>query len=162
MYALPKEDSLVQEPLPLGLGHLVACSPHGATLRARASPTGTRPHCNLLLTLSNASRKHLSHWDSATLQLAPHIEQCFVQAPLPLGLGHIATCSFHGATLRTRASPTRTRPHCNLLLPWGNALCKSLSHWDSATLQLAPHIEQRIAQVPLPLGLSHIAACSSH
>ncbi|KAL2485116.1 hypothetical protein Adt_29872 [Abeliophyllum distichum] len=98
----------------------------------------------------------LSHWDSATLQLAPHMEQRFAQEPLPLdsailqlaphmeqrftqeplplGLGHLAACSSHGATLRARASTTGTRLPCSLLFTWSNASGKSLSHWDSATL----------------------------
>ncbi|KAL2485117.1 hypothetical protein Adt_29873 [Abeliophyllum distichum] len=131
-------------------------------LRPRASPTGTRPPYSLPLPWSNALRKNLSHWDSTTLQLAPHMEQRFAQEPLPLGLGHLEACSSHRIILRARASPTETRPPCSLPLPWSNASRKSLSHWDSATLQLAPPIEQRFAQEPLPLGLGHLAACSSH
>ncbi|KAL2504467.1 hypothetical protein Adt_20088 [Abeliophyllum distichum] len=157
------EQRLVQEPLPMGLGHLAAYSSHGATLPSRASPTGTRPPCSLLLPRSNASHKSLLfHRDSAILQLALHMEQRFAQEPLPLGLDHLAACSSHGATLRTRASPTGTRPPCSLLLTWSNASHKSLSHWDSTTLQLAPPTEQRLAQDPLPLGLGHLATCSSH
>ncbi|KAL2526394.1 hypothetical protein Adt_11448 [Abeliophyllum distichum] len=48
-------------PLPLGLGHPVACSSHGAQLRSRASPTGTRLPSNLLLPRSIGSLKGLSH-----------------------------------------------------------------------------------------------------
>ncbi|KAL2504483.1 hypothetical protein Adt_20104 [Abeliophyllum distichum] len=156
--APPKEQCLAQEPLPQGFGHLAACSFHGATLRARASPTGTRPPCSLLLTWSNTSRKNLSHWVSATLQLALSMEQSLAQEPLPLGCGHLAACSSHGATLRARASPTETRPPCSLLLPWSNASCKSLSHEDSATLQLALPMEQHFVQEPLPLGLGHLVS----
>ncbi|KAL2461757.1 hypothetical protein Adt_45177 [Abeliophyllum distichum] len=122
------DQRFVQELLPLGLGHLVACPYHGATLRARASPIGTRPPilkatlrarasptrtwppCSLLLPWNNASRKSVSHWDSATLQLAPPIEQRFAQEPVPLGLGHLAACPSHGSTLHARAFPTGTRP----------------------------------------------------
>ncbi|KAL2461801.1 hypothetical protein Adt_45221 [Abeliophyllum distichum] len=152
----------IRRPLPLGLSHLAACPSHGTTLRTRASPTGTWPPCSLPLTWSNASRNSLSHWDSTTLQLAPHMEQRFAQEPLPLGLGHLAACPYHGSTLRVRASPTGTRPPCSLPLTWSNASCKSLSHWDSATLQFAPHMEQRFTQEPLPLGLDHLEAFSSH
>ncbi|KAL2466096.1 hypothetical protein Adt_41947 [Abeliophyllum distichum] len=182
--APPMEQSFVQVPLPQGFGHIAACSFHGAMLRVSASSAGTRPHCSLLLSWSNASCKCLSHWDWTTLQLAPPIEQCFTQVPLPLdsvtlqltlsmeqrfaqvpfplGLDHLAACSSNGATLRASASRTGTRPHCSLLLPWSNTLRKCLSHWDSATLQLALPMEQRFAQVPLPLGLDYIAACSSY
>ncbi|KAL2476060.1 hypothetical protein Adt_36796 [Abeliophyllum distichum] len=86
--------------------------------------------------------------------------QRYAQGPLPLRLGYLLACSFHGATLRTRASPIGTRSPSNLLLPWSNASYKGLSHLDSATFQLAPPMEQRFAQGPLPLGLSHLAACS--
>ncbi|KAL2485128.1 hypothetical protein Adt_29884 [Abeliophyllum distichum] len=156
------EQRFVQEPLPLGLGYLAVCSSHGVMLRARTSPTGTRPPCSLPLLWSNALHKNLSHWDSTTLQLAPPMEQRFAQEPLPLGLGHLAACSSDRGILRARASPTGTRPPCSLPLPWSNASHKSLSHWDSATLQLAPPMEQRFTQEPLPLGLSYLAACSSH
>ncbi|KAL2485727.1 hypothetical protein Adt_30483 [Abeliophyllum distichum] len=78
--------------------------------------------------------KGLSHWDSATLQPAPPMEQRFTQGPLPLGLGHLAACSSDGATLRSRAFSTGTRPPCSLLLRWSNAALKGLFHWDSATL----------------------------
>ncbi|KAL2492135.1 hypothetical protein Adt_27763 [Abeliophyllum distichum] len=37
-----------------------------------------------------------------------------------------------------------------------------LSHWDSTTLQLAPPMEQRFAQVPHPLGLDRFTVYSSH
>ncbi|KAL2541037.1 hypothetical protein Adt_02015 [Abeliophyllum distichum] len=49
MPALPKEHSFAQGPLPLELGHLAACSYHRTQLHSRASPTGTRPPCSLLL-----------------------------------------------------------------------------------------------------------------
>ncbi|KAL2517259.1 hypothetical protein Adt_13506 [Abeliophyllum distichum] len=65
----------------------------------RASPTGTRPPCSLLLPWSKASLKCLSHWDSATLQFAPPVEHSLAQ----------------------RASPTGTRPPCSFLLPWSTA-----------------------------------------
>ncbi|KAL2504876.1 hypothetical protein Adt_20497 [Abeliophyllum distichum] len=99
--------------------------------------------------------KGLSHWDSATLQLAPPMQHSFVQVPLLLGLDHLVACSSRGAQLRSRASPTRTRPPCSLLLPWSTALLKGLSHWDSATLQLAPPIEHSFVQVSpiLELGI---------
>ncbi|KAL2470511.1 hypothetical protein Adt_38647 [Abeliophyllum distichum] len=90
------------------------------------------------------------------------MEQRFAQGPFPLGLGHLTTCSSHGATLRTSASPTGTWPPCNLLLPWSNVLHKYLSHWDLATLQLIPPMEQRFAQVPISLRLRHLAARSPH
>ncbi|KAL2486856.1 Uncharacterized protein Adt_31612 [Abeliophyllum distichum] len=140
---LPMERHFTQVPLPLGLGHLVACSSYGATLRA----------------------SDLSHWDSATLQLAHLMEQRFTQGPLllglvhlaacssckglsHLGLGHLATRSSDGATLRARASPTWTRPPCNSLLPWSDTS--------------PPPMKRHFAQVPLSLELSHLAACSSH
>ncbi|KAL2486858.1 Uncharacterized protein Adt_31614 [Abeliophyllum distichum] len=126
--APPIEQRFMQGPLPLGFGHLAARSSDGATLSARTSPTGTRPHCSLLLLWSNASLKCLSHWDSATLQLAPPMEQRFTQGPLPLGLGLIAACSSHGATLRSSASPTGTRLLCSLLLPWSDNSRNCLSH----------------------------------
>ncbi|KAL2517958.1 hypothetical protein Adt_14205 [Abeliophyllum distichum] len=113
-----------------------------------ASPTGTRLHCSLLLPRriaslkglshwdsaagsllllrSTASLKGLSHWDSATTQLAPPTEHSLPQGSLPLRLGHIAACSSHGAQPRSRASPTRTRPHCSLLLPRRTASLKGL------------------------------------
>ncbi|KAL2480593.1 hypothetical protein Adt_33559 [Abeliophyllum distichum] len=131
MHALPKEAQL--------LGHVAACSSHGAQLRSRTSPTRTRPPCSLLLPWSTASLKGLSH-----------------------RLGHVATCFSHGAQLRSRASPFMTRPLCSLLLPCSTASLKGLSHWDSATLQLALPIEHSFAQGPLPLRLGHHVACSSH
>ncbi|KAL2511762.1 hypothetical protein Adt_17362 [Abeliophyllum distichum] len=82
------------------------------------------------------------------------MEHSFAQGPLPLGLGHVATCS--------RASPTGTRPCSSLLFPWSTASLKGLSHCDSATLQLALPIEHSFAQGPLPLRIGHLAACSSH
>ncbi|KAL2526403.1 hypothetical protein Adt_11457 [Abeliophyllum distichum] len=88
MHALPKEDIFAQGALSLGLGHLASCSFHGAQLRSRASPIGTRPPSILLLPRSTASLNGLSHWDSATKQLAPPAEHSFAQGPLPLGLGH--------------------------------------------------------------------------
>ncbi|KAL2491491.1 hypothetical protein Adt_27119 [Abeliophyllum distichum] len=151
-----------QVPLPLGLDHLAAYFSHGATLRASASLTGTRPPCRLLFSWSNASLKCLSHWDSATLQLAPPIEQCFAQVPLPLELDQLAACFSHGVTLHASASPTETRLPCSLLLLWGNASRKCLSHWDSATLQPIPPMDQNFAQVPLPLELDHLTTCFSH
>ncbi|KAL2541394.1 hypothetical protein Adt_02372 [Abeliophyllum distichum] len=75
-------------------------------LRSRASSTGTRPPCSLLLPWSTTSLKGLSHWDSATKQLAPPMEHNFAQGPLLLGLSHLAACSSHGAQLHSRASPT--------------------------------------------------------
>ncbi|KAL2474248.1 hypothetical protein Adt_34984 [Abeliophyllum distichum] len=131
--APPMEQRLAQGPLILGLGHLAACSSYGATLRLRASPTGTRPSCSLLLRWNNASLKGLSHWDSATLQLAPLMEQRFAQEPLPLGLSHPTARSSYGSTLRSKASPTRTRPPYSSLLLWSNTSLTGLSHWDSAT-----------------------------
>ncbi|KAL2517245.1 hypothetical protein Adt_13492 [Abeliophyllum distichum] len=119
-------------------------------------------NCSCLIAMSTASLKGLSHWDSATLQLAPPVEHSFAQrasptgtrlpcnlplpwskaslkVPLPLRFGHLAACSSHRAQLRSSASPTGTRPPCSLLLPWSTASLKG----------------------PLPLGLSHLAACSS-
>ncbi|KAL2461382.1 hypothetical protein Adt_44802 [Abeliophyllum distichum] len=130
------EQCFVQEPLPLGLGHLSTGSSHEAALRARASPTGTQPPFSSLFPWINTSCKSLSHWDSATFQLAPPMEQLFAQGPLVLGLGHLAACASHGETLRTRASPTGTRPPCSLLFPWSKASLNRLSHWDLATLHL--------------------------
>ncbi|KAL2475732.1 hypothetical protein Adt_36468 [Abeliophyllum distichum] len=75
---------------------------------SRASPTGIPLPCSMLLRWSNASLKGLSHWDSATLQPAPPMEQRLAQGPLPLGFGHLAACSSYGATLGSRASPTTT------------------------------------------------------
>ncbi|KAL2466380.1 hypothetical protein Adt_42231 [Abeliophyllum distichum] len=162
MHALPKEDIFAQGPLPLGLGHIAACSSYGAQPRSRASPTGTRPHCSLLLPRSTASLKGLSHWDLAAMQLAPPTEHSLAQGSLPLGLGHLAACSSHEAQLRSRASPTGTQPHGSLLLPRSTASLKGLSHWDSTTSQLAHSTEHSFVQGPLPLGLDLIAACSSH
>ncbi|KAL2485778.1 hypothetical protein Adt_30534 [Abeliophyllum distichum] len=177
------EHSFAQVPLPLRLGHLAACSSHGAQLRSRASPTGIRPPCSRLLSWSTASLNGLSHWDSATLQLAAPMEYSFAQGLLSLELFHLAAGSSHGAQLRSRASPTG-RPPCNLLLPRSIDSLKGLSHWDSSTLQQAPPMEHNFTQVPLllglgqwqlaptmkhsfdqvhlPLGLCHLAACSFH
>ncbi|KAL2504341.1 hypothetical protein Adt_19962 [Abeliophyllum distichum] len=57
---------LAQGPLPLGLGHLAACSSQGTQPRSRASPTGTRPPSSLFLPRNTTSLKGHSHWDSAT------------------------------------------------------------------------------------------------
>ncbi|KAL2481394.1 hypothetical protein Adt_34360 [Abeliophyllum distichum] len=106
--APPMEQCFAQVSLPLGLGHHVsACSSHGATLRTSDSPTGTQPLSCSLLPWSNASRKCLSHWDSAIMfQLALPIEKRFAQVP----------------------SPTGTRPtSCSSLLPWRNASRNNLS-----------------------------------
>ncbi|KAL2504438.1 hypothetical protein Adt_20059 [Abeliophyllum distichum] len=148
--------SFAQVPLPLRLGHFVACFSHGAQLRSSTSPTGTQQPCSLLLTWSTASLKCLSHWDSAILQLAPPMEHSFAQVPLPLGLGYLTACSFHraqlrsstfslelghlaacssyGAQLSSSTSPTGTRLPCSLLLLWSTTSLKCLSHLDSATL----------------------------
>ncbi|KAL2461802.1 hypothetical protein Adt_45222 [Abeliophyllum distichum] len=53
------------------------------------------------------------------------MEQRFAQERLPLGLGHLATCSSHRATLCARACPTGTRPPCILPLPWINASARA-------------------------------------
>ncbi|KAL2542803.1 hypothetical protein Adt_03781 [Abeliophyllum distichum] len=119
-----------------------------------------------------------------SLQLAPSMEHKLAQVPLPLGLGQLATCSSHGAQPRSSAlslgldqlaacsshgvqprssaSPTRTRPPCSLLLYWSTASLKYLSHWDSTTRQLHPPKEHNFSQGPLPLGLDHLAACSTN
>ncbi|KAL2461383.1 hypothetical protein Adt_44803 [Abeliophyllum distichum] len=56
-------------------------------------------------------------------------EEIFAQEPLLLGLGYLMACSSHGAALRTRDSPTGTRPPpCSSLLPWSNSFCRSLSY----------------------------------
>ncbi|KAL2491501.1 hypothetical protein Adt_27129 [Abeliophyllum distichum] len=135
------EQRFTQVPLLLGVGHLAAYFSHGATLRASASLTGTWPPCRLFFSWSNASRKRLSHWDSANLQLAPPMEQRFTQVPLLLGLDHLAAYFSHGATLRASASLTETRPPCRLFFSWSNTSLKCLSYWDSATLQLALPME---------------------
>ncbi|KAL2533714.1 hypothetical protein Adt_07065 [Abeliophyllum distichum] len=167
----PMEHSFAQRPPPLGLRSRASSTgtwppcillPQVAQLRLRASPTGTRPPCSLLFPWSTALLKGLSHWDSTTLQLAPSMEHSFAQGPLPLGLCHLASCSSHGVQLRSRASPTGTRPPCSFLLPWSTALLKGLPHWDSTTLQLSPPMEHSFAQGPPTLGLGHLAACSSH
>ncbi|KAL2541889.1 hypothetical protein Adt_02867 [Abeliophyllum distichum] len=115
----PKEHHFTQGPLPLRLGHVAACfSSQGASLRLRASSTGTQPlssilsfqgaslhswasptgtqplYIMVLLPRSIASRKGLPHWDLATSQHAPPSkEHRFARGPLPLGLGHFAACS---------------------------------------------------------------------
>ncbi|KAL2517954.1 hypothetical protein Adt_14201 [Abeliophyllum distichum] len=149
--------------------------------RARDSVGKARPpkfnapmiNCSRLTTTSEETG--LSHWDSATLQLAPPTvhsltqgplplglgrrqlapptEHSFAQGPLPLGLGHIAACSSHGAQPLSRVSPTRTRPHCSLLLPRCTASLKGLSHWNSATLQLAPPTAHSLAQGSPLIGI---------
>ncbi|KAL2480569.1 hypothetical protein Adt_33535 [Abeliophyllum distichum] len=105
MHALSKEHSFAQGPLPLRLGHLAASS-----------------------SCSTASLKDLPHWDSTNLQLPPPMEHSFAQGPLPLGLNHLTASSSHGAQLRSRASPTRTRPPHSFLLPWSTVSLKGLSH----------------------------------
>ncbi|KAL2505233.1 Uncharacterized protein Adt_20854 [Abeliophyllum distichum] len=141
--------------------HLMHALPKEDIVGSRASPTGTRPPCRLILQWSNASLKGLSHWDSATLQHAPPMEQRLAQGPFPLGLDHLAACFSDGTTLHSRASLTRTRPPYILLLLWSNAWLKGLFHWDSTTLKLTHPMEQRFAHGPLPLGLGHLVACSS-
>ncbi|KAL2492835.1 hypothetical protein Adt_28463 [Abeliophyllum distichum] len=181
--ACSKKHSLAQVPIPLGLGHQPACSSQGTQPRSSASPTGTRPPSDLFLPRNTASLKCLSHWDSATKQLVPLKEHSLAQVPLPLGLGHLpacskehslaqvplplgfghqAACSSQGTQPRSSDSPTGTRPPSNLFLPRNTASLKCLSYWDSATKQLVPPIEHSLAQVPLPLGLGHKRACSSH
>ncbi|KAL2487116.1 hypothetical protein Adt_31872 [Abeliophyllum distichum] len=155
--ASPKEHSFVQGPLPLGPGQLTDCSAQGAQLLSRNSSTGTRTASSLLRPWSTASLKGLSNWDLATYQRAPlrehsfaqgplqlgldHLpacsvhelatprEHCFAQAPLPMGLGHLAAFSAQGAQLRSRASPTRTRPPRSLLRSSSTTSFKSLSYW---------------------------------
>ncbi|KAL2485012.1 hypothetical protein Adt_29768 [Abeliophyllum distichum] len=94
------EHSFTHGPLLLGLGHLAACSFHGAQLRSRASPTGTRPPNSLLLPWSTAS----------LMERSPYFFTA--SSPLPLGLGHLAACSSHGAPFRARA--TRPAAHINV------------------------------------------------
>ncbi|KAL2525149.1 hypothetical protein Adt_10203 [Abeliophyllum distichum] len=130
-----------------------ACTTQGTQLLSRASPTGTRPPYSWLLTWNRASLKCLPHWDTATLQLAPPMEHSFAQGPLPLGLGHLAICSSHGAELRSSASLTGTRAPCGWLLLWNTNSLNGLFHWDSAALRLALSMEYSFAQGPLPLGL---------
>ncbi|KAL2454029.1 hypothetical protein Adt_48469 [Abeliophyllum distichum] len=177
----PKDHSLAQVPLSLGLGHQAACSSHGTQPRSRASPTRTRPPSSLFLPRNTASLKCLPHWDSATKQLIlpkehslaqvplplglDHLAACskkhsLAQVPIPLGLGHQPACSSQGTQPRSSASPTGTRPPSDLFLPRNTASLKCLSHWDSATKQLVPLKEHSLAQVPLPLGLGHLPACS--
>ncbi|KAL2487115.1 hypothetical protein Adt_31871 [Abeliophyllum distichum] len=129
----------VQRRFPLGLSHLAACSAQGAQLRSRASPTRTRPPSSFLLLGSTTSLKGLSHWDSATYQLAPPKERSFVQGPPPLGLGHLTAHFAQRVQIRSRASLNGTR----------------------ATYQLAPPREHSFAQGPLPLGLGHLPTCSA-
>ncbi|KAL2542783.1 hypothetical protein Adt_03761 [Abeliophyllum distichum] len=155
------EHSLAQVPLLLGLGQLATCSSHGAQPPSSASPTRTRPPYSLLLYWSTASLKYLSHWDSTTRQLHPSKEHSFSQGSLPLGLDHLATCSTHGARPRSSVSPTGIRPPSSCIIPRNTASLKGLSHWDSTTLQLAPPKEHSLTQVPLPLGLGHLAVASS-
>ncbi|KAL2487114.1 hypothetical protein Adt_31870 [Abeliophyllum distichum] len=170
------EHSFAQGPLQLGLGHLGACSSQGALLRSRAfpigtrlptsllrprraasfqlrsraSPTQTRPSNSLFRPKSTASFKGLSHWDSATYQLAPPREHSLAQGPLPLGLDHLTDCSAQGAQLYSRVSLTGTRSPSYLLCPR-----------STDSLKLAPSKEHSFIQGPLPLGLGHLAACSA-
>ncbi|KAL2492893.1 hypothetical protein Adt_28521 [Abeliophyllum distichum] len=151
------------------------------TASLKASPTRTRPPSSLFLPRNTASLKCLPHWDSATKQLIlpkehslaqvplplglDHLAACskkhsLAQVPIPLGLGHQPACSSQGTQPRSSASPTGTRPPSDLFLPRNTASLKCLSHWDSATKQLVPLKEHSLAQVPLPLGLGHLPACS--
>ncbi|KAL2487113.1 hypothetical protein Adt_31869 [Abeliophyllum distichum] len=145
----------VQGPLPLGLSHLAACSTQGAQLRSRASPSGIRPHSSLLrlgittslkglppgtwtpssllLLGSSASLKGFSHWDSTTYKLAPLKEHSFVQGPLPLGLSDLVACSSQKVQLRSKASPTGTRPPNCFFSQMSTTSFMGLSHWNSAT-----------------------------
>ncbi|KAL2480365.1 hypothetical protein Adt_33331 [Abeliophyllum distichum] len=149
-------------PLPQGLGHLAVCSFHGAQLRSRASPTGTRAPSSLLFLRSTTSLKSLFHWDSATLLLAPTTEHNLAQGPLPLGLSHLAACSSYRTQPRTRASPIGTWPHCSLPLPLGLshiAACFSRGAQPRSRASptgTRPHCSLLLPRSTAPLkGLSH-------
>ncbi|KAL2487117.1 hypothetical protein Adt_31873 [Abeliophyllum distichum] len=144
------EYSSAQGPLPLGLGHLPACSAQGMQLHSRSSPTGTRPPNSSLRPRSTDSFKGLFHWDSG------HLPTCSAQGALlrsrtsptrtrpptnllaheaqlcsrvsPLGLDHLTAHSAQGAQLRSRASPTTTWPLSSLLCPRSTTSLKRLSH----------------------------------
>ncbi|KAL2497029.1 hypothetical protein Adt_22579 [Abeliophyllum distichum] len=148
-----KGTSLAQAPLPLGLGNH-SCSIQRNKPLASASPTGTRQSL-LFHSKEQASRKRLSHWDSA-IDLVPFKGTSLAQAPLPLGLGN-HSCSIQRNKPLASASPTGTRQSL-LFHSKAQASLKHLSHWDSA-IALVLFKEISLAQAPLPLGLGN-RSCS--
>ncbi|KAL2471249.1 Uncharacterized protein Adt_39385 [Abeliophyllum distichum] len=155
--------SLAQMPLPLGLGQHSACSIQKNKPRSSASPTmglGQHSACSIQRNKPRSS------------------------ASPTMGLGQHSAFSIQRNKPRSSVSPTGTRPALSLLHPKEQASLKCLSHWDSASNQLAPSKGTSLAQVPLPQwdsastqlvpskgtslaqvplppGLGHLATCSS-